>query len=528
MSNTEELKQLIVTYVNSKNTGYAIMINGEWGAGKTYFWKTVIEPYLTDIDKKTVYISLYGLDNLEQIINLISLELLPSYKNELTQAADSALNITLKFLNIDPGIKDKAVDLLREQKLSKNLSNFVLCFDDLERSSLNIQEIFGYINQFVEHYHFKTILICNEKEFKIKNSDYQQTKEKLIAYTFYFNPSLEERVNQLIQLTEHQEDFREYADLIISLIKASDTYNLRLIKIAFVIANTVFTYLKEFKEYENLPDTIKPEILIFIFSVNLEFRKGEADLNQLEQWVIKGYDFTDSILTQESTYLSKFIKQYYSQSNLVIPTPFLSIYNYLIKGYFNLDLFYQELDKFKGKHPSLKILFLEDIKLLSDEEFYQTAQDYLDELHSDQINQPILLIKLSNKLIKFSEMGLYNLSAEKIYNIFKDSIKRLEENSQLQYQDLKNEPFLFYHEPKSQYYHDFKEIIIEANTKIYQKQVTEKANKLINLLKNDPKIFFTEVQQYNDIPLFQSFDISQLFHLIINLKNQYIYQFYLL
>ena len=49
----------------------------------------------------------------------------------------------------------------------------ILCFDDLERANVDVIDFLGYINNFVEHDHIKTIIICNEKELstKIKNSN---------------------------------------------------------------------------------------------------------------------------------------------------------------------------------------------------------------------------------------------------------------------------------------------------------------------------------------------------------------------
>ena len=34
----------ILDYVKSKNTDYAVMINGKWGSGKTYFWDKELRP----------------------------------------------------------------------------------------------------------------------------------------------------------------------------------------------------------------------------------------------------------------------------------------------------------------------------------------------------------------------------------------------------------------------------------------------------------------------------------------------------
>lgn len=38
----EDLVESILDYVRSDYTDYAIMINGEWGVGKTHFWNNKI------------------------------------------------------------------------------------------------------------------------------------------------------------------------------------------------------------------------------------------------------------------------------------------------------------------------------------------------------------------------------------------------------------------------------------------------------------------------------------------------------
>ena len=39
----DDLVESILDYVRSDYTDYAIMINGEWGSGKTYFWNNQIK-----------------------------------------------------------------------------------------------------------------------------------------------------------------------------------------------------------------------------------------------------------------------------------------------------------------------------------------------------------------------------------------------------------------------------------------------------------------------------------------------------
>ena len=41
--NMKELIENIVEYIKKPYTDYAIMINGEWGSGKTHFWNNKVK-----------------------------------------------------------------------------------------------------------------------------------------------------------------------------------------------------------------------------------------------------------------------------------------------------------------------------------------------------------------------------------------------------------------------------------------------------------------------------------------------------
>ena len=45
-----------------------------------------------------------------------------------------------------------------------NLGSFIFVFDDLERCDCPLNEIFGFLNELVEHENTKVIIIANEKE----------------------------------------------------------------------------------------------------------------------------------------------------------------------------------------------------------------------------------------------------------------------------------------------------------------------------------------------------------------------------
>lgn len=89
----EDLVESILDYVRSDYTDYAIMINGEWGSGKTHFWNNKIKKKIESMQLNgkrytTIYMSLYGISNLEEISKKIFIE--------TTQLMDKNLR---KFMN---------------------------------------------------------------------------------------------------------------------------------------------------------------------------------------------------------------------------------------------------------------------------------------------------------------------------------------------------------------------------------------------------------------------------------------------
>ena len=179
----EELVESILDYVRADYTDYAIMINGEWGSGKTYFWNNKIRKKIDSMllngkQYTTIYMSLYGISNLEDISKKIFIE--------TTQLMDRNLR---KYMDANgqtriPEYAKTGIDManlfgIAQNEDKVNYSEFfstddkVLCFDDLERANVDVIDILGYINNFVEHDHIKTIIICNEKELstKLKSSN---------------------------------------------------------------------------------------------------------------------------------------------------------------------------------------------------------------------------------------------------------------------------------------------------------------------------------------------------------------------
>ena len=44
---TEIIDDIIIDYLNRKDTNYAVLMSGKWGSGKTHYWKNALVPLLS-------------------------------------------------------------------------------------------------------------------------------------------------------------------------------------------------------------------------------------------------------------------------------------------------------------------------------------------------------------------------------------------------------------------------------------------------------------------------------------------------
>src|SRR4051812_21173704 len=61
----------IIQFIEQPNTDYAYMLTGKWGSGKTYFWKHIVIPRLSQdagiSDDLVAYVTLYGMEKPQEI-----------------------------------------------------------------------------------------------------------------------------------------------------------------------------------------------------------------------------------------------------------------------------------------------------------------------------------------------------------------------------------------------------------------------------------------------------------------------------
>lgn len=209
--NEDAITAEIMSYVKNRIYNYAVLIDGDWGTGKTYFIQKSLIPNLESSGYMPIYISLYGINSTDTVSQKIALSLLtnkiPADKKAIAKQCLPAIGsfvlpIGQTLLNatgmsiLEPLLKSPVEDIPWDTIFKKfsDSRKRIFIFDDLERCSLPINEILGYINSLVEHESEKVLIVANQKAIG-KMSLHNNLEAK---YQVILNPQL--------QLTEKVRD----------------------------------------------------------------------------------------------------------------------------------------------------------------------------------------------------------------------------------------------------------------------------------------------------------------------------------
>lgn len=250
-------------YFERSSTDYAVMINGEWGVGKTYFLKKEVFKLIKDLKLRTIYISLIGLNNDAQLEKLIFQKVNPFYHSNNKSSIASESDYIEAIIN-------------GEDKLDINIpENIVLCFDDLERIRPEFFETaMGFINVFIEHYKTKCIFICNEPILEKVKINYQTVKEKYIRFCYSFSPILETVIEEKISSIKSEHKVSYNIPLIVSVFNKGENNNLRTLFFVLSIFEQVLNEIDKFQDRPQNYGRIIDLILSFCCFYTIESKKG--------------------------------------------------------------------------------------------------------------------------------------------------------------------------------------------------------------------------------------------------------------
>ena len=581
----EDLVESILDYIRADYTDYAIMINGEWGSGKTYFWNHKIRNKIESMSLngkryRTIYMSLYGISNLEEISKKIFIETTQLMDKNLKKYMDANGQISI------PEYAKTGLDMANFFGVTQNgdkldyaeffsTDDKVLCFDDLERANVDVIDILGYINNFVEHDHIKTIIICNEKELstKLKSSnlemktfiatylldkegelvkktdkpmverirdqieyvfdkanDYERIKEKLIGETFEYAPEFNYIINGILMRYERYPELirflRENTNLIVSTFHKSGTRNLRILKHALNDFKKIFDMVN--KAYPNTNNRVMQTMLIFTIAISFEIKAGKVTKDKFIN--IKNNEEYKAILVSSRVFMDNrqfYIKEfdntyYYNFKAEYRFFKFIEIY--VRTRIFDMKVFKENMEVIintvdTNKLPGYKRLLTEEYWKISDDEFDGVIEEVLENVKQGSI-QPIEIVKLFAYFSYFIKRGLIDYDIKAIKSVFLTGMNMASltasycENVEEQLEQVSVETVGVEMEEVLKHFE-------EINEKLKDKMYQEKAEEIFKFIPMKMESFYDKfAKECIDIPIFKYYDVFQMFQRISCASNE--------
>ena len=580
----EDLVESILDYIRSDYTDYAVMLNGEWGSGKTHFWNNKIKKKIESMQLNgkrytTIYMSLYGISNLEEISKKIFME--------TTQLMDKNLR---RFMNSKgqetiPEYAKTGIDMANFFGVTQNGNKLdyaeffatddkVLCFDDLERANVDVIDILGYINNFVEHDHIKTIIICNEKELatKLKSSnlemktfiatylldkqnelnksdkpmvekiqdkiehvfdkanDYERIKEKLIGETFEYAPKFDYIINGILMRYENNPDLirflRENTGIIISTFNRSGTRNLRILKHALNDFKKIYEMVN--KSYSNTSNRVMQTMLIFTIAVSFEIKAGkitkEKFINIKDNEEYKSILVSSRILMDNRQfYIKEFDQNYYY--NFKSEYRFFKFIEYYVRTrIFDMKLFKENMDTIRNtvdteNLPSYKRLLTEEYWKISDNEFEAVIEDIIEDVKEGKIKL-IDIVKIFAYFSYFSRKGLIKYDLKTLKSMFFNGMNISSLTSEY-CSNIEEELGKIAIEEVEEDMDEILKHFHKLNDQLLDKMYREKAEEIMKCIPMKMEQFYEKFdRECMKVPIFKYYDPFQLFQRISCASNE--------
>ncbi len=462
-------------YLNPTNlTSYAVLINGKWGSGKTHFIKNyatkdklnnlnaeyevpskacfilfkMIRQKINDkllnrfrknkrngkkgVYKKFVYVSLGGLNSIDDLNKSIIQEMYPFLKKKSFKITSGVFKSFLKFdfnLPFSAGLPDESNGLLglntekfeNLHELFGENAGCIYIFDDLERTKIDINVLMGYISELVTIEHKKVILLANLNDWGVKRKFFNKYQEKIIGFRLEIEPNYDSVFNSLIHRFNFGKYLIEQKNNIYELFLNSNTDNLRLIEHFFESYNSFLgeidqvSFICENKEYFDFQTK-----LYFSLFILKKVKMEEEDFSEETDYIM----IYDSVLGKRLK--DEFNINLQGNENLLL----LFIRNYLTNHLFSLpdfnSIIHYHKSFWKNNMPDwLRLWYFNE---LEDNEFDILVERIQNQLNNQKIEQIAVLIQLLGMFTKLNSMNKVEKNNIPLLNTFISYFNRLVNN----------------------------------------------------------------------------------------------------
>lgn len=265
------LENYLNFYQTLKSPGFAVLVTGEWGSGKTY---QVLKAIPAELQ---CHVSLFGISTSQEIYSTVFAKMYPG-KNFAKKLVELTKDVSSEVSGVTFGagaIISGVLTPLIKQTVDKNK---IIIFDDLERCLMPNSEILGVINQYVEHHQCRVIILAHDQK---THTDFIKTKEKIIGHTLKIDPQVDEAAASFFPENYNLNNFTFIKPIIIDAFKKTECSSLRILKCVINDCNRLLKCLEPI----HIKNTLAMQALFNYFCIiDIEFRQGNLSISDIKSF----------------------------------------------------------------------------------------------------------------------------------------------------------------------------------------------------------------------------------------------------
>lgn len=526
---------------------FAVLLKGKWGSGKSWFIRNYME---THKEYNFLYVSLYGVTATKEIEQRFFEKLHPILASKGAKVLGSVLRGLLKTtLHIDwngdskpdANISSQLPDIKLDEYLS-NASKSVLIFDDLERCAIPINNVLGYINQFVEDQGQRIIIIANEEELIKQFNDekkeayvaaYLKIKEKLIGQSFDIRPDVNTAIDDFFNVIENNDCKKrliQKKDFVIKILQESGHPSLRHLRQSIFSFERFWSYIPE-EAFDK--DELIEHIIQYFFSTSFEIKQG----NIREDGVADSFNnfgqfFPDKTNRHRDRDKYSCFNVPYHPFNITLFQEFFQV------GKTNKEKFHNSIRDsmyFENEDtPSWKKLW-HFYYGIDDNDFLDLYEMVLKEFTECKIDNVLVLLHITGMFLFFKQKKLISLNEKYILKVAKKNLKLLRDRLSIEIYYEWEGPFvesgsfnLSYHSDGMPEFEKFKKEAFNIMKLGKRDKFPVIANSLLEKLDKEKSVksfgenltFSSSPSgKYYNIPLFNHMDVNRFSDIIFKLSN---------
>jgi len=539
-------------YLNLPNPPqYAVLLRGDWGSGKSFFSKNYIA---NNPSHKYLTISLYGITAFKEIEDSFFQQIHPILGSKAFKLGSKLLTGVVKgAFKIDLDGDKKGSDASATVTIPEFVTNFdksaenrVLVFDDLERCNIKLTDLLGYVNQYVENYGLKVILVANENEIIQKStengvkdvSEYARIKEKLIGKSFDVQSDIDTALGVFIGEVNGQPSEKvmlKYRHIIRSTYDIANYNNLRHLKQSVLDFARFYEFLPQ--DLEKTAGLLEHIISLF-FAVSIEIKKGDIQADDIRKIFL--LDYLTRGKNDEPTITQTLNAKY----------PVFGLYHQPFDHQFLRDFFkngtvnkaslatsisYSSYFADNNKPTWVKLWYFD---LLEDADFIKYSEELWNNITNKKIDDKYLLLHIVGIFLNLSGLGLIDKKPEDIVAFSEANLAELEKTGKLllkKHEKINTSAayMLEFQGKTNPKFRDFVSKFTDCISNAQDADWPTKAQELLKVLDTNDSLFImrltlgnSEDHWYFDIPILTYIAPDEFVTSYLKLKNSRKREFY--